>query len=477
MTKKSDPCIKAIKLLQKGDKDGSLKNLLRCKKQIKQQMRKSSPEYRKELKIKLVRVLRIEGQIYFSNKKYGRAETIFIEAKLMTKDYDMEREIISIVAHLDYALALIALVREQFQKCIELFNLSRDNFIESKNYEDTIEVSFRLIDLHIQQNEFKIALECCNQIKKMNKKIKNKSLKKKIHANELIKEGVILGHLGNSKALDLLYKAKEIFHKINDIEGEIKTILEISSVNTIEVKEAKELCFEGLNIAREADSAKYKGSILTKLGILFLTSGEFEKGEEYLLSGLKFRLEVDDKSGTAQTLSELSRIALLTARNENDLKKAKDFASQSLELYQEINQDYGKAQVLELLGSINSKLGNHDEAKSQISSGRKIFKSYKDQNAEARMLTQLGIILDQQNRREEAILVLEKAIKLYLRKTNKQGLAEVYQLLGIFTDDKFEAIAFLKKSRAYYSEIINNNVQLLPIIHTLDKRINDLECS
>jgi tetratricopeptide (TPR) repeat protein len=472
---KTNPCYKAPLLLQKGDEAGALKNLMRCKKQIKKQIRKAKGDLSLiyQLRIQLARAIRLEAQLHFSKNKLGKAKTLFEEANLILQACEQTNEINKLGGYLDYSLGLIASIDKDWNNTNEFFVSSIGKLLSASEFEGAIEVLFRLADMKMRMMELVSALEDYKSIDKISKKLKNKSMKKNISIKAKFGEAKVLEAMGSEKAVEKFHKIRKSYSKLGNKDGEIEVLVELAGIE--KGIKSYQLLEEANDLMRNSESAKIKGLVLTRMGIYLLTTGEFEKGQEKLMAGLEFRMQAGDKIGTAQTLVELSRIAFLTTRNNDDLEKAKNFANQSLDIYQTLGHKFGEAQVLEMLGSINTKLGILQEAKAQVSNGRKIFKQLNDRNGEARMLTQLGIILDLQNRNEDVIPILERAEKIYKSTSNNQGLAEVYQLRGSIKSDKKIALEYLKLSRELYKDIIQENKQLQPIIAALDKKIIELE--
>ncbi|MDH5647978.1 MAG: hypothetical protein OEZ01_18350, partial [Candidatus Heimdallarchaeota archaeon] len=113
---------------------------------------------------------------------------------------------------------------------------------------------------------------------------------------------------------------------------------------------------------------------------------------------------------------------------------------------------------------------------SQLNDAKKIYRKQGDKISEAKMLLQQAIAFDLQNSPTEAIDALIRAEKIFEKGNDKQGLAETWQLLGIFEGrrEKQLGLAYLKKSKTLYQEIIKNNKNLYPIIEVIDKHIEEL---
>ncbi len=480
MGKKSDPCAKAPIMFQRGDISGALTNLKICKKRIQKQIRKYSnqPDLLSQLRHQLAKVFQFEGQVYFSEQNQGKAYNAFQSAKKLLNDELKNDEIQGLAAQIDYSMGLISLMRNQADKAMELFKSSKEQYMEANQPEQAVEVMLRVANINKDLGNLNTAMDQFEESEELAKKIRDKKQRRISTGRARLEQGRLMRITGEGNAEKKLKQAKKEFSKAKFMEGEANALIELSQLYEItDPKKAQDLLFEVLELGEMLESPAIQGMALTNLGVRSLKSGDFKKGQDQLLRGLKFRTEAGDKKGTAQTLLELSRITLISARNKNDLQKAAKFASQSLELYSEIGQEYGRALVLELLGSINTKLENIDEARSQIQEGKMIFEDFNDYDATARMLTQLAIVLDKQGHEGDTIPVLEKAIKIFEERGNKQGLAEALQLMGIQTakSDVEEGISYLKESKKLYKEIIGDNKQLQVIISSIDGAIKNLK--
>ncbi|MHA2278067.1 MAG: hypothetical protein ACXAC2_19990, partial [Candidatus Kariarchaeaceae archaeon] len=366
----SDPCVKAVTLAQKGDINQAINKLDRCKKKLKQQIKKlgDRDEIAGELKKQLAKAFRLEAQLYISKNTVSRAISQYEQALSILDEVNDDNEIIYLKAHTLYSLALIDFIQNNLTEAYEKYERSNILFFSISYYLEASEILFRMVNILSQQNQINRSWEISEQLKSTIKKIKKKDTKKSLFPRlYLVQSQILFDQNKQKEGLKLLKKAKNEFENLKNTEGVISVLMTQSRIEpdiTIEKKE--DLLLEALELANIIESTKHKGEIETELGLILLKSGNFEKGKKRLLRGLELKTEIGDQSGTAQSLIELSRISLITSQNESDLNKSKNFASQALELFKEVNNDYGKAQTYELIGTINTKLGQIEEALSQL---------------------------------------------------------------------------------------------------------------
>lgn len=429
-----------------------------------------------DLKKQLVKAMRLEGQLYISKNAISKSVNIYNKCISLLENLPSDQEVIYLRGHINYSLALIEFIQGRLESAIEKYSKSKSYFGSIKYYKETVEIIFRLIDILTQLHDHDKAWVTAKELKSNIKKIKDKKQKNSLLPKSYQVQSMILFNQGNSKeGIKFLSKAKKEYQKTKNLEGIISVLIDQSrNEPNISLEKKEDLLLEGLELAKITESKKYLSLIETELGIISLKTGKFDQGKKRLLKGLKMKTEIGDKSGTAQSLIELSRITLITSDNESEFSKAKNFAKQAFDLFSEINNDYGKAQAYELIGTIDAKLGLYNEAHQALLSSRKLFKKFKDINGEARTLTQIGIVLDLKGESDQAQVVLDKAALLFEKTKNQQGLAEVFQLMGYIVKNKIQALKYFKQSYAIYSEIIGDRTDLKGILSSLDIKIKEL---
>lgn len=473
----SDPCTRAALQFQKGDQQGALSSIQRCQKSLLKLLRKKpEAEVVSQIKSQLGRAYQFEGQILFSSKKIGSARKAFENAAQHFRGTQLDTDMEASLAQVTYSLGLIDLVNNNVDNAVKQLQEAKTLYLSSNKIGEAVEVLFRLATINRELGRMDISVELLNEIISVRRKIPRKAQASLVARAELEK-GRIFRLTGFEKAEKQLTTAKKAFQKAKNNDGIAESLIELATLaEESDLVTAQEYLQEAMDISMISGNIFLQGTVLTRMGIIQLRSGQFEQGRETLLRGLKHRTDAGDKNGTAQTLVELSRIGIITSRNDEDLEKARNFAEQALDLYSQTNHRYGQATTLELLGSINTKLKSLDKARDQVQTGKKIFEEYNDTDGEARMLVQLGLILDQQNRNQDAIPVLEKALKLLEKTRNRQGKAEALHVLAMqYLDQREKSLELLRQSRTIYEEIIGSNKHLQIILNSLDATIEKLE--
>lgn len=468
---KSDPCARAQKLYQKGDLKGSLNLVARCIKQLKKILKETGVD-REKIQFQLAKIYNFEGLVALQLRKFSKAESSLKQSSEYLIKVNKTSKISILLGELNYSLGLVYVFTSRDPK--DAFTTSLSAYMDAKDYAAAIKVKYQLLGL---EDDLNIQLTQIHEIQSFCKKVKDKRERKLLHANALLKEGKILNQLEQSNALSIILQSKKIFSKLKYDRGIAEASVEEASIfENDDPEKAEELLFEALDIGRVNDSSEIMGMVLTKLGILSLKKGEFKKGKERLLQGLKHRTKMGDKEGSAQTLLELSRITMVSARSDQDFENASKLINQSLEIYENIGNEYGSAMAHEIASTINTRLGKFEMSVKHAKSGRRLFQKINDKRSEARILAQLGVALDGNGDLDEVQPVFEKSIKLFKDLNSYSGQAEVNYLLALhlLKIDKSIALEYLKTSLTLYDGLRKDGKEMEMMYSIVKKKIEEL---
>ncbi|MCY3412558.1 MAG: hypothetical protein INQ03_13045 [Candidatus Heimdallarchaeota archaeon] len=470
MKQRSDPCARAQKLYERGDLKSSLKQLEKCSKMLTQNLRES--DNKESIRIQLAKVYNFTGLIALQLRNMGTAESNFGKAENILSKVASSKEIDDLRGEIFYSRGLIALFKNMDPN--HMFISSEMHFVNAQNYESAIKVLFQLHDYVNDPDE---KFEYLTKIQKLSRKVKHKKNGKLLEARSRLEEGKLQAQLKDPKSKNTILKAQKLYSKVKSEFGMAQVLIELANIEEPNDSEkAEEYLMEALDLAKIVDSKKLIGSVYTHLGIIYLKRGSFKKGKTKLLEGLKYRTESGDKDGSAQTLLELARISLISAKDEKDLSNAVQFVSQATDLYNETSNEIGLAMAEELASTLYIRLNNYEMAVSSAKTARKIFQKYKFKEAEARILAQLGVALDGTGSTEEVIPVLEKAEKLFKDINSVSGVAEVNYFMGMhyqsFDSDK--ALHCLKSSLELYESLAEDNKQMEMMCSMVKKKIDEV---
>lgn len=129
---------------------------------------------------------------------------------------------------------------------------------------------------------------------------------------------------------------------------------------------------------------------------------------------------------------------------------------ESLERYQQLEDNYGIGSMHMNIGLVYADQGSHEQAKGYFRAGQKIFAELGRTRSMATSYTKIASVLVEQDSLDLAKDYLHKAIELHRSEDFNYGLAEAYNRLGIVYREMgdFEAsLDYLYRSRDRSSEI------------------------
>jgi predicted ATPase/DNA-binding SARP family transcriptional activator len=145
------------------------------------------------------------------------------------------------------------------------------------------------------------------------------------------------------------------------------------------------------------DTTLLRARAYARLGRCQLRLGLNAEAKESLELALKL-LAYSDSSERAFVLNNLG----LGARDNQDTKKAREYFTESLELYRKAKDNWGVANVLNNLGDVAFTLDNTDEAKRFYQESLELHKKRQDLRGQGLALVNLGSVFERQGNVQEA---------------------------------------------------------------------------
>jgi tetratricopeptide (TPR) repeat protein len=206
------------------------------------------------------------------------------------------------------------------------------------------------------------------------------------------------------------------------------------------------------------DFAKAKGlkkqmaDALNTQGVSFYHRGDYAKAIDYYTHSLQLREEIKDQYGIATSLGYIG----LIHRNQGDYTKAIDYYTQSLRLREQIGDKKGIAASLNNIGIIYRNQGDYAKAIDYYTQSLKIDEQLENQQGIATSLNNIGIIYHYQGDYAQTINYYTQSLQLYKKLEDQQGIATSLNNIGISYKDKGDytkAIDFFTQSLQLQEEI------------------------
>lgn len=186
---------------------------------------------------------------------------------------------------------------------------------------------------------------------------------------------VVYTNTGNyNKAIEHYIHSIKIFEKLNNVNGLIMTFTNLGTLNRLQKRydKAFEYYLKAFNISKKFTNKIDKNlipQIYANIGILFDDLKKYDKAIKFYNKALSIYKMTGDKGGIAYCYNSTA-ISYINLRNIDKSQynttetylKANQLYLKALNLFEEINNQYGMATVLVNLSNSNIKLKNYKQA-------------------------------------------------------------------------------------------------------------------
>lgn len=239
-------------------------------------------------------------------------------------------------------------------------------------------------------------------------------------------------------------KSRTIYQRLGDQEAVAKLIEEVSASMAADNRYK--------TLASWIDELPYtlrfsRPSILSLRGITAVTSGNLLDGIEFLNHATKLFSELGNAKGLAQTLTRRG-IAFLTS---GQYQQAQEDAQKALSLI-EGESDLTQAEALRVIGLCQQRIGDFEQAVQNLEKARLMFVFLGDQRREAIILGDLGILYRALGKYQQAETAYQNALNFWRATQNYSQAAFTANNLGVFfhlRGDYRQAATYLEESLAF----------------------------
>src|SRR5579859_3834602 len=160
--------------------------------------------------------------------------------------------------------------------------------------------------------------------------------------------------------------------------------------------------------------------------------GEYKQARQLYQKSLQIFERLGDQSGRATTLHALGVIA----QDQGDYPQASQLYEESLQIYERLGDQRGRATTLHALGVIAQQQGDYPQARQLYEENLQIFERLGDQSGRASSLHQLGMIAQQQGDYPEARQLYEESLQIKERLGDQSGRATTLHALGVIAQQQ-----------------------------------------
>lgn len=183
---------------------------------------------------------------------------------------------------------------------------------------------------------------------------------------------------------------------------------------------------------------------------------EKEENLVVLEKSLKEKLQLGDKKGSSQILTEIGKVY----QSEFELGKALKSFNQSLNIKREIGDKPGEAEILGNIASVMYDSGSYDAAIQTFEQSLSLSEDINEPVQSAEILTNLATVYESTFRYDEAISSLNRSLELKIDLGDKEGSSDLYK----------------RMSNIYYEQSkFDNAIEELEKSYTIDEQLNNKE--
>lgn len=197
-------------------------------------------------------------------------------------------------------------------------------------------------------------------------------------------------------------------------------------------EQARDILQRGLSAARDMGDDSETAHILTVLGGVLGTLGEYGGAMMHHEESLAIYRKQNDRIGIGRALLYLAS----AVDSLGDYEKAQEFGQESLSVRRETGDVWGEASCLNHLGNIAHTLGNFDDAKRYYEESYVLSEKLGDRAGMARIFNNLGNVYSQSGEHEMALKNYEKSLNIFRELGNVRGVASALANLGIIARKK-----------------------------------------
>ena len=173
--------------------------------------------------------------------------------------------------------------------------------------------------------------------------------------------GTLLLQTGKTQeAREKLQRALDIARTTNNKYQEIKTLLQFSSISTLETDTAQAQAYvrQAADLAQASEMENMTTRALIELGTIYLTSGDYVEAEKHFKQSLELSQRYKVRYNEARALIMLGSLRY----QQNDASGATTYAESALSFFQPGGWRKETSQALILLGRANRLKGDYDTA-------------------------------------------------------------------------------------------------------------------
>jgi len=249
------------------------------------------------------------------------------------------------------------------------------------------------------------------------------------------RRGIFLGHLGlHDEAEKLLRKSLAGLQALEDVAEMVLCLNALSFIINRQGNyiKAEKLLKRALALAQTTPSRQLEADALSRLGAVYFYLADYARSSDCYAQTLRIRRELDDQFGVSLALGNLG----ITAYEQNDLKAARTYFEQSLDIVRhKIGNREREGWILNNLGMTALDYGEYTDAQTYYQQALHISQEIGDLWGESNTLGNLGLVfwsLGDFSRAEDSYI---EAIKIKQEIGDRRGESLITSFQGLLYHD------------------------------------------
>ncbi len=215
---------------------------------------------------------------------------------------------------------------------------------------------------------------------------------------------------------------------------------------------------DGLNKARERGDKKLTADCLDALCSIYQTTGQYKDALALAEEAFQIYQELNDDDGRASILNTIGTIHWAMGK----FPKALEFYQEALKIRERLNDLKGIAGLLSNIGMIYSELGEYKKALELYQNSLKIRKEINERRGQAASLNNIGSVYSDLGDHQKALEFYESSLKIKVEIGDRNGeagtlnnIGNIYKVMGKYK----KALEFYQSSLKIFNEIGNRKAQ------------------
>jgi len=242
-------------------------------------------------------------------------------------------------------------------------------------------------------------------------------------------------------ALNIAKKNGMIFES----ENILLTLIEFATICK-NYLEAEDLLIDLAICQHQKESFKDIGKTYYQLGRTVQETKNYEKAEDWYKKALDIFEEYDENEGKANTQHQLG----LIAQNSGNYKIAEKWYNKAIDNFEITGNLYGTATTCSQLGKITQEKNDYKNAQKLFNRSLQIFEMFEDEYGAAKIYNELGLIARKQFDLAGAKEWYEKAQLTFEKFGKEKDLLKTYHQFGLIAQDQRD----FKTAKKHYDKTI-----------------------